>query len=75
MQTRELGRFGEEQAAKIPAPQRGYTVTVRNFSCRAGEIDIIAEDKDFVVFAEVKLRRDAAFAEHANSSHRQSSGA
>ena len=38
-------------------------MTARNFSCRAGEIDIIAEDKDFVVFAEVKLRRDAAFAE------------
>ncbi len=62
MQTRELGRFGEEQAAKY-LRRKGYTVTARNFSCRAGEIDIIAEDKDFVVFAEVKLRRDAAFAE------------
>ena len=62
MQTRELGRFGEEQAAKY-LRRRGYTVTVRNFSCRAGEIDIIAENQNFVVFAEVKLRRDANFAE------------
>ena len=62
MQTRELGRFGEEQAAKY-LRRRGYSVTARNFSCRAGEIDIIAENQNFVVFAEVKLRRDANFAE------------
>ena len=62
MQTRELGRFGEEQAAKY-LRRRGYTVTARNFSCRAGEIDIIARRGGIIAFVEVKLRRDADFAE------------
>ena len=34
-----------------------------NYSCRFGEIDIIAKNKKYIVFAEVKLRRDADFAQ------------
>ena len=34
-----------------------------NYSCRFGEIDVIAEDRKFLVFVEVKLRKNAAFAQ------------
>ena len=29
-----------------------------NFSCRFGELDLILEDRNYLVFAEVKLRKD-----------------
>ena len=34
-----------------------------NYSCRFGEIDVIAEDRKFLVFVEVKLRKNADFAQ------------
>ena len=34
-----------------------------NYACRFGEIDLIAENRDSVVFVEVKSRKSAAFAE------------
>ena len=60
--SRRLGRWGEEQAAKY-LRLRGYSVLEMNYSCRLGEIDIIARRGRYIVFAEVKLRKDAAFAE------------
>lgn len=62
MDIRGLGRFGERQAAEY-LKKKGYTIREINFSCRAGEIDIIAENKRYIVFAEVKLRKNAVFAE------------
>lgn len=62
MDKKLLGRFGEEQAAKY-LKKKKYSIIGMNFSCRFGEIDVIAENKDFVVFAEVKLRKNAAFAQ------------
>ena len=52
-----LGAFGEDAACRYLA-RRGYKILGRNFSCRFGEIDIIARDRRCVVFVEVKLRRD-----------------
>jgi putative endonuclease len=34
----------------------GYRLVVRNFRCRAGEIDLVALDGDTVVFVEVRSR-------------------
>jgi putative endonuclease len=34
----------------------GYRIVVRNFRCRAGEIDLVALDGDIVVFVEVRSR-------------------
>ena len=62
MDKKLLGRFGEEQAAKY-LKKKKYKILGMNYSCRFGEIDIIAENRDYVVFAEVKLRKSAAFAE------------
>ena len=62
MNTKLAGRWGEEQAAQYLERKR-YQIVGRNYSCRLGEIDLIAEDRDYVVFVEVKLRKNAAFAE------------
>lgn len=54
------GRWGEEKAAEYLRSKR-YGITGMNYACRFGEIDIIAEDRKYVVFVEVKLRRNADF--------------
>ena len=40
---------------------RGYEILERNYSSRSGEIDIIARDGDYIVFVEVKARKDEKF--------------
>ena len=62
MDKKLLGRFGEEQAAKY-LKNKKYKIIGMNYSCRFGEIDVIAEDRKFLVFVEVKLRKNAAFAQ------------
>ena len=59
---KELGDWGEERAARY-LRLRGYSILGRNFRCRQGEIDIIAAKGAFVVFVEVKLRKNADFGE------------
>lgn len=49
----ENGRQGEEIAEKYLC-QKGYEIIERNFRSQQGEIDLIARDKDFFVFVEVK---------------------
>lgn len=58
--TKVLGRWGEERAAEYLA-QKGYEIVQRNYSTRYGEIDIIARDKDILVFVEVKTKTDDYF--------------
>ena len=59
---KEFGANGEDIAFDYLA-KNGYSIINRNFTCRMGEIDIIALDdsqKDMeIVFIEVKTRRDA----------------
>lgn len=62
MDRKSLGTWGETQAARY-LRLHGYSILERNFSCRSGEIDIIAKKGKFIVFAEVKLRKDSSFAE------------
>lgn len=52
---KELGRRGEEAAARYLV-NRGYDILERNWSCLAGEADIIAKDGSVLVFVEVKTR-------------------
>lgn len=62
MDAGELGRWGEERAVAY-LRRRGYTIVERNFRCRQGEIDIIARRWSVLAFVEVKLRKDASFAQ------------
>ncbi len=55
MYTQKIGKFGEDEAVKY-LEQKGYKISDRNFSCKRGEIDIIALDKNEIVFIEIKAR-------------------
>lgn len=55
MHNKRLGRLGEDVAARYLV-SRGYEIIARNWTCQAGEADIIARDDDILVFAEVKTR-------------------
>ena len=57
---RILGQWGEEQVAEM-LQQGGWTITARNFRCRMGEIDIVAQNGTFLTFVEVKLRKNDQF--------------
>ena len=52
------GAWGEDCAA-AHLRRHGYRILARN--CRFGEIDIIAADRHYVVFVEVKLRASDRF--------------
>ena len=66
MSTRDVGRAGEEIAAKYLEKQ-GAAIIARNFTVRGGEIDLIAEKDDIVHFVEVKLRNNLAFGRGAEA--------
>jgi putative endonuclease len=51
----ELGQKGEESAAAY-LKQKGFRILFRNWKWGKHEIDIIAENKNFIVFIEVKTR-------------------
>lgn len=51
-----LGRAGEDLAATY-LKEQGFFITARNYRSGVGEIDIIAENRDMILFVEVKLRR------------------
>ena len=55
------GAWGE-QAARDFLVRRGWTIADTNFRTRFGEIDIIAQDGKYIVFVEVKTRKNARFA-------------
>jgi putative endonuclease len=57
---RPLGVKGEDLAVKF-LKKKGYRILSRNFKTPLGEIDIIAEDRDTLVFVEVKTRTDNSF--------------
>ena len=55
-----LGRAGEVKAAEF-LKKKGYKIITKNYKTHVGEIDIIAEDGEEIVFIEVKTRIDDAF--------------
>lgn len=55
------GRAGEDHIAQL-LRQRGWEIVKQNFHCRFGEIDIIAQDRQYLVFVEVKTREKGSLA-------------
>jgi putative endonuclease len=55
-----LGRASEEIAVRF-LKARHLKIIQRNFSCQAGELDIIARYKDIFIFVEVRSTRDSLF--------------
>jgi len=59
----DKGKVGKEQeqlAVKF-LKSKGYKILHTNYTCKIGEIDIIAEDKNIIVFVEVKYRKSDYF--------------
>ncbi|MDZ7645132.1 MAG: YraN family protein [Woeseiaceae bacterium] len=48
----------QESAALAWLEQRGLRLMARNVRCRLGEIDLVLEDGDNLVFVEVRYRRE-----------------
>ncbi len=57
MNTKSIGDYGEKLARRYLWRQ-GYWIIKRNYKTKHGEIDIIAKKKDYLVFVEVKTRKD-----------------
>ena len=55
-----LGLVGEDLAARA-LEARGYAILERRYRTDRGEIDIVAEDGETLVFVEVKARADQEF--------------
>lgn len=55
-----LGRLGEDLAASH-LEHRGYRIQARNVRYRGGELDLIVQNADSLVFVEVRARRGRTF--------------
>jgi putative endonuclease len=59
---RQTGMFGEEAAANL-LQEKGFKILQRNFGTKFGEIDIICQNKEVLVFVEVKTKTGDMFGE------------
>ena len=53
--TQEIGYAGENFTAEY-LRKKGFIISARNYHSRYGEIDVIAENDDLILFVEVKTR-------------------
>ena len=53
------GEAGEQTACDFLAAA-GFRILALNFRCRSGELDVVAQDRETVVFVEVKERSSAS---------------
>ena len=60
MNRQEVGKLGEKAARKF-LKKRGYRIREVGFRCPRGEIDIIAQQKDYLVFVEVRTKSNLDF--------------
>lgn len=56
------GKIGEDFIANLLL-EKGYTIVARNYHSRFGEIDIIVSDAKYIVFVEVKTRKENGMTE------------
>lgn len=60
MNTRQRGKEWEQKVCRY-LKDKGYFIVDVNFACACGEIDIIAAQRQTLVFIEVKYRRNAQY--------------
>ena len=68
--TQNIGEMGEEYAVKF-LNKKKYKILERNYRKRYGEIDIIAENKNYIVFVEVKTRHTDSMTSASDAVNRQ----
>ena len=67
---RLLGSWGEALAAEYLRKKR-YSLVAAGYHCRYGEIDLIVQNRKYLVFVEVKLRKNDRFASAGESVDRR----
>jgi len=60
MKAKELGYLGEKIAAEFLC-KKNYKILAQNFTIRGGELDIVAKQKNTLVFIEVKTRTSLTY--------------
>ena len=65
-EARLLGRWGEQQVAE-DLRRKGWRIAALNYRCRMGEIDVIAENRAYLAFVEVKLRKNDGYGRAAEA--------
>ncbi|MBE6871673.1 MAG: YraN family protein [Ruminococcaceae bacterium] len=55
MDRRTVGKFGETEAVRY-LKKKKYEIIDTNYHTKFGEIDIIAKNREYIIFAEVKTR-------------------
>lgn len=60
-------RYEQEAAGYLE--QQGLKILERNYRCREGELDLIARDGSYLVFVEVKYRKNTAMGDPAEAVH------
>lgn len=60
MDKRKLGRIGEK-IAQIYLKKKGYEILETNFYTKKGEIDIITQKDDCIIFFEIKTRNNLEY--------------
>ena len=56
----KLGDWGEAQAAEF-LREKGWLIFATKYRCRWGEVDIVAQDREQLVFVEVRTKRSTNF--------------
>lgn len=59
MNRRKTGTDGEQMAAEF-LEKKGYHILEKNYHCRFGEIDLIVQRSEWIIFVEVKYRSTAS---------------
>ena len=59
-----IGKYGEDVAERY-LKQKGYKIIERDFSCRQGELDIVATNNEYLIFIEVKTRSNFLYGKPA----------
>ena len=60
IKNKALGKIGEDAASSYLSSS-GYIIIEKNYSCKLGEIDIIAKKGKYLVFIEVKTRTNLKY--------------
>ncbi|MCI0400014.1 MAG: YraN family protein [Gammaproteobacteria bacterium] len=58
--SRERGQLAEDVAARH-LEAHGLRPLTRNYQCPRGEVDLIMQDKEFIVFVEVRYRANGRY--------------
>ncbi len=72
MDKSEIGQQAEKRACQF-LQQKGFMLRQCNYRCKQGEIDLVMQDADVLVFVEVRYRKSEYFGSGAETidSHKQ----